>query len=131
EAGLRGRELRDNPFGVVGRPDADAIARREPEREQAGGERIDPLAEFAIAPAHALLADDEARPVAPSRHRSREAQADRFAEQRHRRGAVYVAECLAGHACLPSTALTMDLARRVEAHPASPQPQQGCSLASP
>ena len=41
QAGLGGGELGHHPFGVVRRPDADAVARREPERQQAGGERVD------------------------------------------------------------------------------------------
>ena len=41
EAGLGGGELRDHPFGIVRRPDADAVAGRKPEREQPRGQRVD------------------------------------------------------------------------------------------
>ena len=46
---LGGGELRQGPFGMVGRPDADAIAALQPERQQAGREIVDPAAEFAPA----------------------------------------------------------------------------------
>ena len=45
-----------------------ALAGLQPQRDQAGGERIDLLGQLAIAPAHALLAHDQRRPVAPARN---------------------------------------------------------------
>ena len=41
QAGLRGRELGDDPLPSVGCPDADALTRLEPERETTGGDRVD------------------------------------------------------------------------------------------
>jgi hypothetical protein len=43
ETGLGRRELGDHPLGVVRRPDADAVARRQAERQEPGGERVHPL----------------------------------------------------------------------------------------
>ena len=54
------------PFRVVGRPDADAIARLKPQREETGGERVDVLLELGIAPANALLDDDQRVVVRPA-----------------------------------------------------------------
>ena len=82
QPGLGGGELRHHPFGVVRRPDADALARLQPQRDQAGGERIDLLAELALAPADALLAHDQPGPVAPARNGAVEMAADRLADQR-------------------------------------------------
>ncbi len=59
QPGLGGGELGHHPLGVVGRPDADALARLQSQRDQSGGERIDLLAEFVIAPADALLAGNQ------------------------------------------------------------------------
>ena len=70
QPGLGGGELGHHPFGIVRRPDADALARLQSERDQSGGERIDLLAQLAIAPADALLAGDQRRPVAPARNGS-------------------------------------------------------------
>ena len=44
QPGLGGGELGQRPFGVVLRPDADAITRREAQSHQAAGQRIDALA---------------------------------------------------------------------------------------
>ena len=67
QAGPGGGELGEHPFGVVGRPDADAVARLEPERQQAGGEGVGPLGEFAPGPADALLARRSAPGRSPQR----------------------------------------------------------------
>ena len=72
EPGLGGGELGEHPFAVVRRPDADAVARLQPERQQPGGEPVDRLLQLAVAHAHVLVAHDQRRPVRPSgrtRHR--------------------------------------------------------------
>ena len=101
QPGLRGGELRDHPFGIVRRPDADALARLQPQRDQSGGERIDLLAELAPAPADALLARDQPRPVAPARNGPVEMTADRFADQGDAAGAMRVAWRGLGHRRAP------------------------------
>jgi len=83
EPGLGGGELGHHPFGVVGRPDADAIARREAERQEPRGKRVDPALQFAIAPADVLMAHDECVPLAPARRDGVEMDADGLADERH------------------------------------------------
>ena len=46
---LRRRELRHDPLGVVRRPDADAVARRDAEREQRPGAALDLRVELGVA----------------------------------------------------------------------------------
>ena len=53
-----GRELGDNPFGIVGRPNADAVAGLDPECKEPGGEGIDAGLELAVRPANALVPHD-------------------------------------------------------------------------
>ena len=71
-----------DPFGVVGRPDADALARFQTQRQQPGGEGVHLLAQFPVAPVDLLLAGDQARPATPARDRAIEMHADGLAEQR-------------------------------------------------
>ena len=52
---LRGGELGDNPLGVVRRPDADAVARLQSERDEPGGECFDVRIELAQVEPHTLL----------------------------------------------------------------------------
>jgi hypothetical protein len=44
ETGLGRRELRQRPFGAIGRPDADAVARLESECDECGRQRLDAFA---------------------------------------------------------------------------------------
>ena len=81
EAGLRRRELGDHPLGVVRRPDGDALARRQAERQEPGGERVDPLLELAIGPPHVLLPHDQRRTVGPALCRLIEIGPDRIADE--------------------------------------------------
>ncbi len=101
QAGLGGGELGDHPFGIVRRPDADAIAGRKPEREQAGGERVDPRLQCGIGPANILVAHDQRVAVAPARRRPVEMHANRVADQRRGRDAVAVALRQFRHDCSP------------------------------
>ena len=82
EPGLGGGELGEHPLAVVRRPDADAIARLQPERQQPGGELVDGLLQLAVAHAHLLVAHDQRRPVRPSAARGIEELPDGFAEKR-------------------------------------------------
>src|ERR1700733_14117568 len=91
QPGLRGGELRYHPLGIVRRPDADALARLQSQRDQSGGERIDLFAKLAIAPADALLAGDQSGPVAPACNGLVEMATDRFADEGDAAGAMRVA----------------------------------------
>ena len=91
QAGLGGRELGDHPFGIVRRPDADAVAGRKPERQQPGGQGVDLGFQLAIAPADVLLPHDQRVALAPALRRLVEMHADGVADQRHVGGAVDVA----------------------------------------
>ena len=62
EPDARGRELRQQPFPAVGRPDADAVALIHAERQQPGGQRVDRLGQ--LVPGKALVLLDEHRGVA-------------------------------------------------------------------
>ena len=86
-----GGELRDHPFRIVRRPDADSIAGLEAHRQQPSGKIIDPLREFAIVPAHLLVAYHQRHFVAPARHGTIEIRAQRLADEPHGRRAVHVA----------------------------------------
>ncbi len=101
QSGFGGGELRHHPFRVVGRPDADALPRRQAQREQAGGEGVHLAAKLGIGPAHALLAHDQPRPVAPLRDGAVEIGADRLAQQGLRGRAMHIARGRIGHESLP------------------------------
>ena len=103
QSGLGGGELRDHPLGIVRRPDADAVAGVEPERQQSRGKGVDLGFQLAIAPAHALLAGDERVAVRPSRCHLVEMHAEGFADQRHAGGAVDIALRELGHGFSPGT----------------------------
>ena len=97
QPGLGRGELGQRPLAVVGRPDADAVARLQAEREQARGERVDLLPERAVAPAHALVRDHQRLVVGEARDRPVELCADGEAEQRLLAGAAHIAHALRGH----------------------------------
>ena len=97
EPGLRCGELGHRPFAVVGRPDADAMARLEPEREQACGECVDLLRERAVAPAHVLMPDHQRLVIGEAHGRLIQLRADGEAEQRPFARAAYVAHALRRH----------------------------------
>ena len=82
EPGLCGRELREHPFAVVGRPDADAVAGMQAERQQPGGELVDGRPQLAVAHSHLLVAHDERRPRRPFCAGGIEELSDRLAEER-------------------------------------------------
>jgi hypothetical protein len=88
QPGLGGGELRDGPFGVVRRPDADPLAWFQAEREEAGGERIDPLFQLAVAPANLLMARDQRVARREAFGDAIEMDADRLADQRRVADAV-------------------------------------------
>ncbi len=67
EARFGGGELGEHPFAVVGRPDADAVAGLEPERQQPGSEPVDLLVQFAVAQPHFLVPHHQRRPRRPAR----------------------------------------------------------------
>jgi hypothetical protein len=92
EPGLGGGELGDHPFGVVRRPDADAIARHQPECQQAGCEIVNAGAQFAPGQPHRLLAHHQGEVVRLLRYDAIESLPDRFAQQRFARHAAYIAD---------------------------------------
>jgi transposase len=55
QAGPRGGELRQHPFGVVGRPDADAVARLQPQGQETGGQPVDRVAKLSPCQPHLVL----------------------------------------------------------------------------
>ena len=59
QARFRGGELSDDPFGIVGGPDADALAGLQAEGDKTGGEFVDLAAELGVGPANVLVADDK------------------------------------------------------------------------
>ena len=102
QACLRGGELGEDPLAVVGRPDADALARLEAKREQSGGEIVGAPVEFGVAPAHALMTRRQRRAVRRRRGHALEQGADGFADERRAARAVNVALRQSGHgAVLP------------------------------
>src|SRR5207244_3485224 len=86
EPGLRGGELRDDPLGVVGRPDADPLAGFETERQQPGRERIDPSLKLAVSPSDPLVAYDQRVALGDAV----ETDADRLADQGRRARAMNI-----------------------------------------
>ncbi len=56
---LRGGELGHDPFGHVRRPDADSVAGLEPKRHKTRGQLVHFCPEFAPAPSHALMGNDQ------------------------------------------------------------------------
>ena len=97
QAGAGGGELRQRPFRPVQRPDADACAGLESEREKASRKIVDARREFAPGPAHVVTRGYERLAVAPSGHRALQCRANGFAEQRRIRGAADVAVEGMGH----------------------------------
>ena len=97
QPGLGRGKLRQHPFGIVGRPDADAVAGLKPERQQPGGELVDLIAQFAVGEPHLLVAHDQRRPVRMFVADRVEELADGLADQRHFAGAVDVALLEGGH----------------------------------
>ena len=59
QARLGRGELRHYPLGAVRRPDPDPISRLEPQCDQPGGEPVDVGLQLAVAPAYALMRNDE------------------------------------------------------------------------
>ena len=114
QPGLRRGELRHRPFAVVGRPDADAIARLEPERDQACGKLVDLLRERAVAPAHVLMRDHQRLVVGEARGRPVELRADGEAEQRPLARAAHVAHALRRHRPSSPRPVSIPVRRRRE-----------------
>ncbi len=82
----------DDPLVAIRRPDADAIAGRDAEREQAARDRGRRVPQLAIGRAVALRAHDERLAIAEPIDGAAQVLADRLAEQRGRAGAVRVRE---------------------------------------
>jgi len=75
----------------------ELCARFEAEGEEAGCEGVDPALQLRIGPAHILVAHDKGVRAAPARDRLVEINANRLADERHRRGAVDIALGQLGH----------------------------------
>jgi hypothetical protein len=88
---FRGGELSDNPFGIVGGPDADALTGLQAEGDKAGGEFVDLAAELSVGPTNVLVADDKGFMVSEAFGSRVEGGADRGLDQRHGGGAPDVA----------------------------------------
>ena len=91
QSGSGGRELRDDPLGVIRRPHTDAFTRLETETDQARGEALDVPVQLAIAPTHALVRDHQRVTVGDPLHRFVENGTHREAEQRPSVAPVYIA----------------------------------------
>ncbi len=65
QAGIGAAELRQQPFGAIGRQHADAIAGLESRREQAGGEFAGALAQLFPRPPNALVRNDQRVLIGP------------------------------------------------------------------
>jgi hypothetical protein len=79
--------LRHGPLGAVWRPNADSIARIQPERKQAGRKEINVLFELRVTPPNLLPGDDECIALGKSARGLVERATDGFVFQRHRTGA--------------------------------------------
>src|SRR5207248_10899550 len=90
EPGLCRGELRDDPLGVVGRPDRDPLAGFETERRQPRCERIDPPLKLAVTPPDLLVAYDQRIALGETLGDAVETDADRLADQRRRACAMNV-----------------------------------------
>ena len=97
EPGLGRGKLSEHPFGIVGRPDADAVAGLKPERQQPSGELVDLAAQFAVGEPHFLVAHDQRWPVRMFVADRVEELADGLADQRDFAGAVDIALLEGGH----------------------------------
>ena len=94
-------ELRDHPFGIIGRPDAHPIARLQPKRQKPGGESIHLRAQFRIGPANSLLAHDQPWPITPLGNGPVKIQTNGLTDQGLGALASYIAKGGAGHSCSP------------------------------
>ena len=81
-ADARARVLRQAPLDAVGRPDAEAIARRDAEHQQRGRQAVDLAPVLGVVPANALVTDHQRRPVGEARGGGDESLADGLLEQR-------------------------------------------------
>jgi len=99
QPGLCRGKLRQRPFGTVQRPDADAVASLEAEREQTGCDRVDLVGEAAPAQTRTVARRHQRFALAPPRSRAVERFADRHPEQRSVRCSADVAQSLL-HICL-------------------------------
>ena len=82
QAGTGSGELGQCPFGAVGRPDADPVARRQTQRQQPGGQSVGAVAQFAERPVDALRRRNQRRLLAPLRHGQVQRLAQRLFHQR-------------------------------------------------
>ena len=98
---LGGRELGDDPFRIIGRPDAHPIPRVQAKRQQASGKGIHLGAEFRITPANALLAHDQPGAIPPFGHGARKIGPDGLTDQGLVALASYIAKGGAGHLASP------------------------------
>ena len=66
EPGFGGGKLRQRPFRTIERPDADARATFEAERQKAGGQRIDSLRQFFPGPPDAVARRNQRLAITPA-----------------------------------------------------------------
>ena len=92
EAGLCGGELGDHPFGVVRRPDADAVAALEPQRQQPCSKGVDPFFQLPVCPADLLMADNQCIALAKALDDPIEMHADRIADKRRATRAMNITQ---------------------------------------
>ena len=88
-------ELRQQPFGAVRRPDADAVARFNAELEQTRREDIDFISEFSPRPTDVLLAENHRRTVGKFRGRTAQEAGNSSVAQRDISRAANVGQAVA------------------------------------
>ena len=101
EPGFGRGELGQRPFRPVERPDADAFAPLQPEREQAGGEIAHAGPQLLPGPSDAMTGRYQRRPLGPTCRGARQRLPDRHAQQRFRADAADIAERRCRHELLP------------------------------
>ena len=83
------------PFSAVWRPNADAVAAFEPERQEAGGKGVDLLLEFPVGPADLLMTDNQCMTLGKAPDHPVEMHADRIADEWRVARPVHIAQ--SGH----------------------------------
>src|SRR5262249_2416159 len=91
------------PFRTIERPDADARATFESEREKARSQRIGPLRQFFPGPPDAVARRNQRVAISPASCGVIETSANGDAQQWHIGCAANIAVRRFGHVCLPGS----------------------------
>lgn len=99
--GLGGGKLRQRPFRTIERPNADARATFEPEREKAGSQRIDPLRQFLPGPLDPVARRNQRVALAPPARGIIETSTNGDPQQWHIGCTANITVRYLGHVCSP------------------------------